>query len=161
MSVISDASPLIFLSKIEELSLIKDLFKGPYYIPSIVYHEVLDSTLSEEEKIYLKDELKLWKVKPVKIQPPLKGAGSLADWSVFELAHSIHPTVVLADDKFLRNILATRGLLTLGTLGLLNLAASKKIRSKEKIIELADLLVEKFNLWIDAPTYSKFLKSLK
>lgn len=161
MSVVSNASPIIFLGKINEVHLVSELFKGPYLIPSVVYREVLNSSDHEDEKNYLEHEFKRWEVKEVKVHSFIKGAGSLADWSVFELAHSVQPKVVLADDKFLRNILETRRLTPLGTLGILSLAVKKKVRTKERVIQCADLLIEKYNLWIDAFTYSRFTKSLR
>ena len=161
MSIVSNASPLIFLSKADQLSLPRALFEGPFLIPAQVRDEVIRSAGPEGEKENLEEELRHWKVREVGVRAPFSGVGSIADWSVFELAMASRPKIVLADDRYLRGILSAANLPVLGTLGLFNLAVAKKILTAKKAAELADLLVDKHRYWIDASTYSKFLKSLK
>ena len=159
MSLISDASPLIFLSKVNQLSLPRTLFHVSCLIPKAVYEEVLSST-NEVEKASLLKELKHWKVREVKIGHSSLGVGSVADWSVFQLARIEEAKIVLADDKFLRGIVSSSGIPILGTLVILTLAVQKRVLAGKKAIELGTFLIEKHNLWVDAMTYKLFVDSV-
>src|SRR5579864_6255124 len=118
--IVADASVLIFLGKIRRLSLLQGLWKGPFYISDSVKNEVLPPSLDSEERDYLTQELRSFKVlSPSRQQPKGSGALSQSDWSVVHLAQQIHAELVLVDERALRNLLAGLGLDVLGTLGIL------------------------------------------
>lgn len=160
MILVSDASPLIFLNKIDQLVLPRILFHATCLIPETVYNEVVDSA-NEIEKTSLLKELKHWKVREVKLIHSPSGVGSVGDWSVFHLARSEEANVVLIDDKLLRGIVSSSGIRVLGTLGLLTLTVRRKLLTSKKAIELGTVLIEKHNLWVDALTYRMFIESIK
>ena len=160
MSVVSNASPLIFLGKIGHISLVRSLFYPPFLLSSQVAKEILESAEPQEKKD-LERELRHWKIRALNLSSPLKGAGSVADWSVFELAKSARPDIALADDKFLRGILTAADIPVSGTLGLIHLGFEKRVFSAKRARELVDMLVQKHNFWIDAGNYGRIMQSFQ
>lgn len=161
MKTVSDASVLIFLGKIRQLHLIEPLFDGPFYLPDLVYREVLTEGLSTEETEYLTQALSPWKTMSPR-RPSKPGTQlSLSDWSVVELAKQVKAELVLADEKALRNVLVRQHLTVMGTLGILIRATQKKLLTREQTRVLMDALVSSHRFYVSAETYQVFLKRLQ
>ncbi len=161
MKIVADASPVIFLGKLRRLSLLNDLFKGPFYFSHFVRNEILSERLSLTEKDYLEKVLHPWKVVSVDNLPKTKGALSISDSSVVHLSHQVHADLVLADDRALRNTLQAHRFKVLGTLGVLLLASKRRRLTAKDAKELANELITLHHFHISAETYKTFLNHLQ
>jgi len=160
MIVVTDASPLIFLAKLDRLDLIERLFGKDILVPSLVSDEVLLPPLPPEEELRLRRFLDSATI--VKVGKSRKQSLSLsrADLAVYQLAIERKANYILSDDKLLRALLTTEGLVPLGTIGLLMLAANKGILTKEETRSGLDELIKKHNLRISIELFERVLEHL-
>lgn len=160
MIVVSDASPLIFLAKINRLELIGLLFGKDILVPSLVSDEVLLPPLPAGEELRLQRFLESTII--VKVGKSRRKSLSLsrADLAVYQLAIDRKADVVLSDDKLLRALLRAEGLAPLGTLGLLMHAAEKGILSKEETRSDMDELIKNHNLRISIELFERVVEHL-
>lgn len=161
MSIASDSSPLIFLSKIEQQELPKRLFDGPFYLPRRALEEIFTDSLPLQEKERLKKSLSYWKGVLADVDVPAHSGLSLVDWEVYAVARKVKAQWVLADDKLLRSTLRASGFRVLGTLGLILMGTRHHIFDKKKAKAMAATLIENHHLYIDAHTYRLFLTALE
>lgn len=147
MKVVLNAAPLIYLTKIGKLLLLKKLF-GRIIIPQEVFNEVVikgkeegfSGTLITEEEIE-KGWIAIKKVRMdmrlLRFAPELdKG-----EIEVITLARKIRPELVIIDDACGRSIAESAGLNVKGTIYVLLKAYKNKLLSEEEIIELVDKLI--------------------
>lgn len=142
MKVVSNASPLIGLSMINQLELLKELF-GKIYIPEAVYHEVVvkgkDKPGSEETENAITNK---WiEILPVRNRLAVIGMLSSLDEGEAEsiiLASELEVDYILLDEEKGREIANSMGFNIMGTIGLLSLAKRRglSIDLKAKLDEL-------------------------
>ena len=160
MIVLTDASPLIFLAKLDRLDLIGRLFGKDILVPSLVSEEVLLPPLPPGEELRLRRFLESAMI--VKVGKSRKKSLSLsrADLAVYQLAIERKANYVLSDDKLLRALLATEGLVPLGTIGILMHAVNKELLTKEEARSGLDELIKKHNLRISIELFERVLEQL-
>lgn len=162
MSVVADASVLIFPGKIRRLDWIPRLFPPPLYVPDLVRQEVLIPDLPPSEQDYLEDTLKPWETVPWRPRiSRLSGGLSVTDISVIEVARQVKAEWVLADERALREVLRSRRHHVIGTLGILLLAVRRGIDSPAAVKGLVDELIRSHRFRISADTYRHFLQRLE
>ena len=124
MSIVSDASPIIVLSKIGLFSLLRDRFHK-IHIPEAVYDEVVLEGEGLPGSAELKAARDDWvQIHPnptdARLRPHLSRLGqSTSDAAVIVLAHDLDAELVLADNKHLRNAAEDDGLTVAGVAGIL------------------------------------------
>lgn len=141
MKVVSNSSPIIALTNIEELQLLNFLFKE-IFIPEFVYKEV---------GIRLHDSFIVSRIKDINLLNHLNSFLGRGEAEAIVLAKDIDAELIILDDKEARKIAKSLGLKVIGTVGLLILGKNRgyytKIRPILKKLEavnfrLSETLVE-------------------
>ncbi len=159
--IVSNASPLIYLSKVGKLHLLKELF-GKVFIEEEVRKEVVDKGKEEgaADAISIDECIQNgWTiVKRVKNKKEFEGI-HLGEASSILLAKELD-VIVLIDEEDARVVARALGLKAKGTLYVLRKCVERGIISKKEAIEILDsMLNEGFRL--SAPLYSEFIRGLK
>ena len=138
--IVSNASPLIVLLKINKLSILKDLFEK-IVIPEAVYKEI---TTKEHDKLIF-DKLEWIEARSVRNSEMIALLEKLIDKGEAEaivLARELNVTLLI-DDAKARKYAKLLNIEVIGTLGLLKIAKRRDlVRSVKKVINsmLARLL---------------------
>jgi len=147
MNVVSNSTPLIALSRIYKLSLLKDYF-GEVYIPREVYEEVVTrgGTLFGAEEVSTAEWLKVKHVKNRIAVESLSIALDKGEAETIVLAMETG-SMLLLDEGDGRRIAESLGLKITGTVGILLLAAADgKLefkKTRDELIEVGFRLSEK------------------
>jgi predicted nucleic acid-binding protein len=131
MKIVSNASPLIALSLIEKLYLLKELW-GEIIIPEAVYKEVVIQGKGKPGALLVENAIKnRWiKVIQVKEENPVKFLMSILDYGEAEaivLAQEIQADLVILDNREPRLFAHQVGLKVIGTIGVILKAYEKQI----------------------------------
>lgn len=150
MIIISDTTPLITLIKINELNILKDMF-GEIVIPEEVYKELTSDVDYIDEKLII-DNAEFIKVKNVdssKINQIIAETGldrgESAAIALYEDQTS--SALLIIDEKKGREVASKRNIRITGTIGILLLSYRKKIRTRDEIFKIIDLIKEKRNYY--------------
>ncbi len=152
MQLISNSSPLIALSTLEKLDILKTLF-GNIIIPEAVYDEVFTRGF---DKVSMPGFLAIEKISDKNLMVSLEMQIGYGESEVIALALERKITRVLIDDKQARKIAENLGLKVMGTLGVLILAKEKQLIKDIKPLVLE--LIEKINFRIDRNVLNKALR---
>jgi predicted nucleic acid-binding protein len=123
MLVVADSSPLITLAATGDLEIVPRLFEDVFVPPEVVA-ELRDDRHDDAINLLAGSPPEWLHVRPATRPtaiPPL-GAGEAA---AICLASELHADAILIDDLRGRKIAVERGLWTMGTIGVLELAASR------------------------------------
>jgi predicted nucleic acid-binding protein len=119
MIVVSDATPIVALSKIRRLNLLPTYF-GEIHIPEKVYNEIIFENI--EKELADIEWLKIKKVKNTTAVSYLNMLLHRGESEAIQLAIELEADLLLVDDRLARNIAKTFDLKIMGTLGILLLA---------------------------------------
>jgi len=156
MIVVVDSGPLIALSKVNLLFILREIFKE-VYIPSGVRMEVVDKGkgLPGANEVRQAGWIKVKEVKDILACEALKHELGKGEAEAIILAKELNADVLIMDDKIPRDIARSMGLEIAGTLAVINEALERKIirGSLLKIIEelrrkqvwISDELISSFN----------------
>ncbi|MEE8399885.1 MAG: DUF3368 domain-containing protein [Desulfobacterales bacterium] len=162
MILIGDAAPIIFLAKIDRLSLIGQLFDAKVLVPSIVEKEILGPGIPPHEELLL--TLFLSKYRIIDVGEPAEYATSLslADNSVLTLTEKEHADIVLSDDRLLRRIVSMEGFPSevIGTIGILVRAAKEDLLSADAAHDLLSCLIREHSFRISIDVYEAARRAL-
>ena len=160
MILVADAAPLIFLAKINQLSLLKQLFRAEILVPSAVHKEILGPEVPPDEERLLAAFLSGCKV--VDLRKPVKFAQALsfADNCILTLATRERAAMVLSDDRLLRKTAVIERFQVMGTLGVLLRATKNSLLNAEATKILIQQLVEDHNFRISTTVYDAALKAI-
>ena len=150
MVIVSDTSPLIMLSKIKALDLLKKLY-GDILMPEEVYNEIVSGEPYMDEIIYFKS----FKFKVVKVKKTLEFGLGKGEESAINLALE-KKAILIADDYVARQIAKNLGLKVIGTLSLLLIFLKKRLINYEKFKNLLNELIEN-NFRISIELYNEVL----
>ncbi len=169
MMIVSNASPLIYLAKVNSLRLLKKLYRE-VALPPATLDEIskgkgrgMADALTIEKAL---GEPEAWMQIKKLTAEQTKKAGRLAKAALIHrgeaeaivLALDLH-VPLLMDDKAGRRVAEAYGIPCLGTLAVLLDAVWTRLMSKEEAKTLLDRIVaEGFNL--DAHTYAEFCRGL-
>lgn len=117
MVLIADASPLIFLAKVNQLHLIMKLFKASILLPKVVEQEIMGQDIPPDEERIL--SIFLGHCQVIDVSTPVVYAEGLsfADNCVLGLAQTEQAGIILSDDRLLRRVAVIEGFQVIGTLG--------------------------------------------
>lgn len=153
MKVVSNSSPLIFLSAIGMLDLLKAEF-GEIIVPEAVYDEVTSNELKGSNEVKHAEWVKVEAVKKSDVLSflPMLDRG---EESAIVLAIEQDADLVLLDDLAGRRAAMMQGLNVMGTLGFL-----KVMHRKGRIKNFKDLLesLQKYGFWMNADLYNRMLE---
>jgi len=137
MIVVSDATLLISLLKINQLNLLEKLF-GNVKIPEGVYEELTVNPLYQEEAEHIKHSsfIEIIEVKDTKSISIFRKATGLdkGESEAIVLAEEIHADLLLVDERKARQVAKKMGITIAGTLGVLLSAYEADMLTSEKVI---------------------------
>jgi len=160
MILVVDSSPLIFLAKINQLSLISNLFNAKIIIPSQVKKEIIGSKVPPEEELLLTKFLSNKKIVNLRKPDIFAGALSFTDNCVLSLAHKEQADIILSDERLLRKVAVLEGSGVIGTLGILFHARKRSLLSRKKVLDLFGQLIEEHNFRISTSVYEAARKAI-
>lgn len=147
--IVSDSSPIIHLSEIEQIECLS-LFQ-PVFVPQPVYREIKAKNLPGFEEI----DKEFFQVEPVtrsdsELIKILTKQYKLSDTDacVLALAQRIKAKYVFTDDLELRDVTRLTGLTPVGTIGILVRAYRENLLSIKKLNLALDNLLSKSSLYI-------------
>jgi len=153
MRVVSNSSPLIFLSAIGMLDLLKSEFEE-ILVPEAVYDEVTSNELKGSYEVKHADWIKVQMIKNIDALSflPMLDRG---EESAIVLAIEQDADLVLLDDLAGRRAAMMQGLNVMGTLGFL-----KVMHSKGRVKNFKDVLdrLQKNGFWMNADLYKRMLE---
>ncbi len=157
--VVVNTSPIIYLSSINQISLLKKLFQK-VFIPYAVNQEVM----SGGKDVFGVREIKNKKwIKTKKIENKLAKRYLLTDIDdgeaeVIVLAEELKASTIIMDDRLGRKIAKLRGFNVIGTLRILITAKEKSL-----ITEVKPLIkkLKEVGFWISNDVYKAILKQSK
>ena len=158
--VILDASPVIFLGKLELLDLLAELKLGKLVVPEAVRDELLVPGAPAGVGPLLERFLADCQVVAVEELPEYAQTLSRADRCVLTLAGKRKAKLVITDDLPLRKLAALRGVKPLGTLGVLLLAVKRGVLSADTARNHLHVLVTRHNFRIGVDVYAEFLRQV-
>ncbi len=161
MILVADAAPLIFLAKINRLTLLADVFNAEILVPAAVSEEVLGPDVPPDEERLLSTFLSSCKV--VELRNPTRYAGALsfADNCILTLASQKMANIILSDDRLLRKTAVIEGFKVIGTLGILLRATKGFLLTAKETENLLSELVEEHNFRISTSVYEAARKAIR
>ncbi|MDB4459235.1 hypothetical protein N9059_01545 [bacterium] len=160
-TIVCDASPLIFLAKINGLNLISEVLEGEIFILKTIVNEVCSETAGEIELMRIHRFLK--SVTVIDSSDPNYPSLSLSENDRSVLNWSIKNKVdwLVADEKLLRRIAKEEGLNVVGIFGILIAAKQQKLRTLEETKSMIDDLVSKHDCRMSIALYQKVLNAIE
>lgn len=140
--VIVNSTPLIILSKIGELEILKNLY-SEIMIPRAVFEEVTRKNDLAKEKILKSEWIKILEVQDKSDRKIYQAKLHDGEVEVMMLAKEISADLLIIDDNAAKKFAKFLGFKVTGTLGILLKARSEKIISEVRPI-LDKMLAEKF-----------------
>ncbi len=156
MIVVVDSGPLIALSKVNLLFILKELFKE-VYIPLGVKTEVVNKGIGKPgaEEVRQAGWIIIKEVKDILACEALKHELGRGEAEAIILAKELNSNILIIDDKIPRDIAKSMGLKITGTLALINDALERKIiagsflkiieEMRQKKVWISDELINSFN----------------
>ncbi|MEO0413910.1 MAG: hypothetical protein AAF226_03030 [Verrucomicrobiota bacterium] len=158
--VICDASPLIFLAKLNELDLVAEVLKCEIIVLQSTVDEILIDRVPEIERIRLEKFLQRVTISNFKeIDYPSKSL-SKSDRAVLNWAIQNQPDWLIADERLLRRIAQEEGLRVIGFIGVLFAATQQNIRTKAEVRALINDAVGIHSCHISVELYQRLMAEL-
>jgi predicted nucleic acid-binding protein len=154
--IILDASPVIFLAKLDVLPLFQVLEWGQLVLPEAVRDELLAPGAPAVLSPLLVEFLVDCQVVTVDHPPEYASALSHADRCVLALACTRKAALVITDDLPLRRLATLHGVKPLGTLGVLLLAMKRGLLSPDAARNHLHVLVTRHTFRIGVDVYAEF-----
>lgn len=159
MTVLCDASPLIFLAKLERLELLALLGQR-----IVVLKCVADEILSERATVRESAQLKalLSKVEIIEFHESAYESRTLSRSDRTTLTFAVKHRVdwLVVDERLLRRVAGEEGVQTIGTLGLLTLAVRKGVLSPAEARADLDRAVSSLGFRISSQIYQRVIGEL-
>ena len=161
MIVVYDASPLIFLAKLDRLDLIARLLGPEVVVLECVALEVTNiERAGEIERARLEAFLASASVVPSTETTLASARLSTCDRQTLAYAIRQRPDFLLVDERLMRRIADEQGLVTIGTLGLLSAAVKHGHLSATDALSDLDLAVSRHGFRISVALYQRFRQEL-
>jgi predicted nucleic acid-binding protein len=163
VTVVADAAPLIFLSKLNRLDLLSILYPGRLLIPKQIATELLAAPVDPGEEMLLRTLIESATVVSVPDGKRRTSFLSLsaADQAVHALALTEKADCVLSDDKRLRALLRLDNIRIVGTLGILAEAVERKALTKKAFEKDLEALIHQHSFRIGITLYEHVTKRIR
>ena len=155
MKVVSNTTPIISLSAIHKLEVLKLLF-NQIYLPKAVHREIKTKKLSGYREIDA-DWFKVLDIKGIDYLGFLLNDLDAGEAEAIVLAREIKADILLIDERIGYDIAKSQNIFAIGTLAVLLMAKKKGIIQKVK--PLLDEMIQK-GRWYSAKTRESFLKKI-
>lgn len=155
--VVCDASPLVFLAKLDRLSLISAVLGGDVFVLRCIVDEVASEGVGPRERARLNEFLEQVQIVDFEAPPPPTRSLSRCDQSVLLWAIESRADWLVADERMLRRIAAAAGIRVVGFLGLLIAAAQSGILSRSEARLAIDDAVSTHGCRISIDLYRRLL----
>ena len=153
MRLVLDSAPIIFLGKIDKLTLLGRLFGHDIIMPRPVRDEILPPAVAPDEERRLATFLAVCRiVDPDRAETFARGL-SRADNAILSLAKEHGADFVLSDDRLIRRVAAVEGIRTLGTPGVLLRATKDELLTVRETEDLLSQLVRDHHFRISTAVY--------
>jgi predicted nucleic acid-binding protein len=161
-----DATPLIYLAKVEQLSLVEHLDE-PCIVPERVYVEVVEAGLEQGytdarriERAVEADVFDVRAVEKTALTSRLEANPNLSEADVAVLTYAdAHDGVAVMDETYGRDVAATEGITTRGTAYLVLLHATEGSIDVTDARTIIDAMIDEG--WYCAPdVYAKIVRKL-
>ena len=144
-NIISDATPLIYLAKIEKISLIKSLY-NTIIISSEIKNEIVDEgkRLKEKDAFLIEKEIKDGFIEVIKVSNYIKPVFKIdkSELSILSLAKELSIKDVLIDEKLARIAAKVEGLTPRGTLFVILKNLKLKLINFDDFLRILNSLLE-------------------
>lgn len=159
--VLCDASPLIFLAKVDLLDLLFDVPGGSLTVLECVIQEVLSQETRESESERLAHFFSRVHGESFQVTPPSGGALSRSD--IFSLTWARRHGVewMIVDERLLRRAALAEGIKVTGFLGVVLEAAARKLISCTQARHALDSAVRDHGFRIGIQLYQRVLVELE
>lgn len=158
--VICDASPLIFLAKVDQLGLSAKVTGCPIVVLSCVVREILSERTTPIEA----HRLRIWlsSMETVDYEGSLFATDALSriDQSTLAWAVNNRAECLLADERLLRRFAQEYGIRVIGFCGILIQASQKGYLSRDEALRVVKTAIEEHGLRISVQLYQKILDRL-
>lgn len=161
MIVVADASPLIFLAKLNRLDWIGQETGMSIHLSSLVHAEVMGPNVAEVEGQRLKAFFSRCRIHSSRKTSSYATALSAADNASLALAIRLKAERLLSDDRILRAMSEAQGIRPMGTLGLLLGAHRQGRLSADETRRLLDALVSVHGFRISIQVYQASLAQIR
>lgn len=158
--IVCDASPLIFLAKVDQLRLIQALFPGRCVVLECVASEVLNPAADPVEQQRLADWLK--SVDRIQYEGSLfeSGALSRSDQSSLAWAVENQADMLIADERLLRRFAREHKIAVMGFCGIIINAAQNGNLSFQAARKLIDKAIAQHGLRLSIRVYQAVMQRL-
>lgn len=159
--VVCDASPLIFLAKVDRLELVRELVGDQVVVLQGVVNEVLHEKGRPEELGRLTEFLDTVQVVDFVTDRFFGNQLSLTDRSSLAWALENGATRLLVDEVLLRRVARAEGLEVVGVMGVFVQATKVGLLTKAEVLGDLKTLIEREGMRISLGLYRKVLESLE
>ena len=108
--VVCDASPLVFLAKLDRLSLIPSVLGGSVFVLKCIADEVLSDSAGPQERARLDEFLERVQIVDFEVSRPPSRSLSRSDQAVLVWAIDNRADWLVADERMLRRIAVAEGI---------------------------------------------------
>lgn len=144
-NIISDATPLIYLAKIEKISLLKSPY-NTIIISSEIKNEIVDEgkRLKEKDAFFIEKEIKDGFIEVIKVSNYIKPVFKIdkGELSILSLAKELSIKDVLIDEKLARIAAKVEGLTPRGTLFVILKNLKLKLINFDDFLRILNSLLE-------------------
>jgi predicted nucleic acid-binding protein len=161
MTVICDASPLIFLAKLDRLALVRAVLGREVVVVDCVVSEILGGgTASDSEHRRLTEFVASCRVVTSRARASRSQRLSLCDTRTLAYAVKHRADWLLADERLMRRIAESEQIATIGTLGLLAAAVRRGKLTPHQARQDLDKLVSEHQFRISVALYQRFQEEI-
>jgi predicted nucleic acid-binding protein len=159
-TIVCDASPLIFLAKLNRLDVLPQVLEGEIFVLRCVVNEVLTESAGSVERKRLDEFFASAEVVDFAVAEESAGALSRSDRSTLAWAIENGADWLLADERLLRRVATEEGIAVIGFLGVLLLAARRKVLSGAEVRDDIDACVSRHGCRISVALYQRLISEL-
>ncbi|XFA72610.1 DUF3368 domain-containing protein [Thermosynechococcaceae cyanobacterium Okahandja] len=160
MIVVSNTSPIVYLSTIGHLDLLRHLY-DELLIPTTVFSEITNvgNTDASARVVPTLGWIKIQSATNQELVNGLRAELDPGEAEAIALALEVNADRLLIDDRLGRAAAMRAGLQVTGVLGIL--IAAKRNTLIPEVKPLLDTLIEQVGFWIDAQLYAEVLQAVK
>lgn len=159
-TIVCDASPLIFLAKLDRLDLPARVLRGELFVLRCVVDEVLSESAGPVERRRLAGFFDSAEVIDFEVSDEEAGALSHSDRSTLAWAIENQVDWLLADERLLRRVAVQEHLAVIGFLGVLLLSARTRILSVTEVRNDINECVSRHGCRISIALYQRLMSEL-
>jgi len=159
MIVVSNTSPLFYLSIIGHLDLLRQLY-GEIVIPTTVFNEITNvgNTDASARVVPTLSWIKIQSATEQEFVNTLRAELDSGEAEAIALAVELNADRLLMDERLGRAAATRAGLQVTGVLGIL--IAAKRNNLIQEVKPLLDALIEQVGFWLDARLYAEVLQAV-